>query len=95
MADFSRNIREATKVAERYEASFPQQRGYKRINLVMDITAADGVNGNRPLDYDRWLAADNFNFMHDLSGICRHIDRETGEIGGFFVPRFTKKLVAA
>ena len=95
MSEFSRNIREATKAAERYEAAFPQQRGYKRINLVMDLTAADGVNGNLPLDWDRLLTADDFNFMHDLSGICRHMNRETGKLGDCFLPRFTKRTAFA
>ena len=88
--EFSHNTDFAWKAAARYEAMTPNLgRGYCRINLVMDLCAADGVNGNNPLDWDRLLSADDFNFMHDVAGICRHMNRETGELGGCFLPRFT------
>ncbi len=97
MVEFSASLGQAVKAAERYEtmADTKADRRYKRINLIMDLTAADGVNGNSHLDWDRLLAADDFNFMHDLSGICRHMNRETGELGNCFVPRFTRKQVEA
>jgi hypothetical protein len=53
----------------------------------MDI-AATHASGN-PLDLERLLAADDFNFAHDVFGICRHLDRETGELRNFFSPRFS------
>lgn len=95
-AQFSKNLDQAAKAAERFEALTPRsvRKGYARINLVMDLTAADGVNGNRPLDWERFLSADDFNFMHDLGGISRHIDRTTGRLGGHFLPRFTLKQSA-
>ena len=94
---FSDNRAQAADVAKRYESIVPanERTGYGRINLIMDLTAADGVNGNRPLDWDRLLAADDFNFMHDVCGISRHINRETGELEGFFLPRFTKREAVA
>jgi hypothetical protein len=95
MVDFSRNTERAILAAKRYEGFAGTPRGYKRMNLVMDLTAADGVNGNRPLDWDRLLSADDFNFMHDIAGISRHINRETGELEGHFLPRFTRKLTEA
>lgn len=95
-ADFSRNTKRAVEAAKRYERmTVPLPTGYERINLIMELTAADGVNGNAPLDWDRLLTADDFNFMHDLSGICRHINRDTGELENCFVPRFTKRETAA
>ncbi len=95
-AQFSRNVERAAEAAKRFEGMVPksQRKGYARINLVMDLTAADGVNGNRPIDWDRLLAADDFNFMHDIGGISRHIDRSTGRIGGHFLPRCTLKAAA-
>jgi len=91
-ATFSRNTARAAEAAKRYEKmTRPLPRGYERINLIMDLTAADGVNGNCPLDWDRLIAADDFNFLHDLSGICRHINRDTGELENCFLPRFTKR----
>lgn len=93
---FSRNTREAMMAAERYERLVPasQRRGYTRISLIMDLTAADGVNGNARLDWGRLLNADDFNFLHDLGGIARHLDRETGAITNHFLPRFTLKQAA-
>lgn len=94
MANFSTNMDRAVEAAIRYEALSGKPRGYRRLNLVMDLTAADGENGNKPLDWTRLLAADDANFMHDIGGISRHIDRETGELTGCFVPRFTKRSKA-
>lgn len=56
---------------------------------MMDITAVH-ANGN-PLKLAELLATDDFNFTHDVFGITRHIDRETGKLGGCFVPRFSGK----
>lgn len=47
------------------------------------------------LRLDEWAAADDFNFGHDWFGIGRHLNRETGEMGGCFVPRFAGKSRAA
>ena len=96
MANFSNNSEQAAKAAERYEGlRIGHQRGYERINLVMDLTAADGVNGNRPLDWAKLLAFDDFNFLHDIGGISRHMNRETGRLEGFFVPRCSRALSVA
>lgn len=95
MTNFSGNTESATKACERYERIAGKPRGYKRINLMMDLMAADGVNGNRALDWDRLLEADDFNFLHDIGGISRHMNRDTGELTGFFLPRFTAKQPVA
>lgn len=95
MVEFSRNIQQIGAACDRYEAMWGNKRGYQRMNLVMDLSAADGVNGNDPIDWDRLLSADDFNFMHDIVGISRHMDHETGQIGDFFRPRFTKRAIAA
>lgn len=57
-----------------------------RLNTEMDITAAH-ANGT-PLRLADWLAADDFNFRHDLYGIDRHVNRETGKLMHYFLPRF-------
>ncbi len=56
-----------------------------RTELWMDITAAH-ANGCA-LDLPRLLEADDYNFVHDVAGIRRHIDRRTGQIEGGFLPR--------
>lgn len=61
-----------------------------RVGLVMDITATH-ANGN-PLRLDELLGADNFNFAHDMSGICNCLNRETGKLTRGFRPRFSIPL---
>ncbi|MCK1479288.1 hypothetical protein IVB27_32260 [Bradyrhizobium sp. 197] len=59
---------------------------------VMDIDmdlAATHCNGN-PLRLDDLLKADDFNLLHDVSGIAKHLNRETGKLEGFFSPRFSQ-----
>lgn len=58
-----------------------------RLSLSMDITATH-ANGN-PLRLAELLEADDFNFTHDVYGILRHINRDNGNLEGFFLPRFT------
>lgn len=62
--------------------------GADRMDIVMDITATH-ANGCE-LDLEKMLAADDFNFAHDIVGIYRHIDRSTGKLGNHFLPRFAK-----
>lgn len=64
------------------------QRGdahYKRQDAMMDVTA---VHANAmPLALRLLLAADDGDFAHDVFGIRRWIDRDTGRLG-CFTPRF-------
>lgn len=47
-----------------------------------------------PLDLNRWLEASDFNFLHDLAGIARHMDRSgDGALRDEFRPRFCLKEV--
>jgi hypothetical protein len=58
-----------------------------RISMEMDIIATH-MNGNT-LRLDELLAADDFNFMHDVFGIARHMDRTTGKLTNCFTPRYS------
>ena len=75
------------KLAIRARALETEHGGQARdqMDWVMDFTATH-LNGN-PLDLEKLLKADDFNFMHAAFGICRHLDRETGALGDFFSPR--------
>jgi len=53
--------------------------------LAMDITACH-ANGN-PLNLIELLNANNGNFCHDIYGINRYINRETGKLQDCFLPR--------
>jgi len=58
-----------------------------KVGLAMDIEAVHKIN---PLRLDDLLVADQENFNHDICGILRHLNRETGELDNGFSPRFTK-----
>ena len=53
---------------------------------TMDIIATH-ISGC-PLDLAKLLKADNSNFLHDICGINKHIDRATGKLQDCFAPRF-------
>ena len=61
----------------------------RKSDIVMDLDAVHS-NGN-PLLLDDLLAADDFNFAHDMSGICRKLDRNTGQLTDHFSPRFSRR----
>lgn len=55
------------------------------IDLTMDLVATH-ANGC-PMDWQKLLDAPDGDFGHDVAGIMRHIDRQTGELQDCFVPR--------
>jgi hypothetical protein len=59
---------------------------YKKSDALMDVTACH-ANGC-PLRLQEFLEADASNFAHDAFGIQRHINRDTGKLENFFLPRF-------
>ncbi|MHB1952215.1 MAG: DUF6874 family protein [Sulfobacillus sp.] len=58
-----------------------------RLSLEMDLAA---VHVHTPLRLADFLAADDFDFNHDVWGIQRHIDRKTGLLMDHFFPRFAR-----
>ncbi len=60
-----------------------------RQDVLMDITSCHF--GGQKLRLDDLLAADNVNFIHDVAGINRHLNRETGELMNCFSPRFSAR----
>lgn len=93
MISFKVTLEEAElidKIAARAQAELFGPQGVKQTHMdtTMDLcaTIAQGV----PLFLQELLDTDNFDFSHDIAGIYRHIDRSTGKLGGFFVPRFAK-----
>lgn len=73
----------AMRLALRAGESYPRQ------HAAMDVTAVH-ANGN-PLRLTELRDADEANFGHDVFGIRRHLNRETGQLGGCFVPRFSRR----
>lgn len=80
----------ARSIATRAKAIYAEN-GVKRdrYDIEMDLIATH-ANGC-PLDLARMAEADDFNLMHDVGGIGRHLDRDTGKLTGHFRPRFTRK----
>jgi hypothetical protein len=78
---------------EAWDASPARMRklGADKLSLTMDVTACH-CNGC-PMDLARWLAADDFNFGHDFSGIHRHLSRTSGKLENCFLPRFHQREV--
>lgn len=75
----------ATKIVERADAIAVRMGREPIPQLIMDIVACH-ANGT-PLDLQRLLDAPEFDFVHDVWGIHKHIDRTTGELGDCFLPR--------
>jgi hypothetical protein len=57
--------------------------------LLMDIEACH-CNGAK-LDLKKLMSFDNSNFAHDVFGIHRHLDRNTGKLKNNFWPRSAAK----
>lgn len=65
--------------------------GCTELDIQMDVTACH-ANGC-PLRLDELLAANPFDFAHDIFGIRRFLDRTTGKIDAArFDPRFSAPL---
>jgi len=82
-------FRTIAKIADRATAmglQYEPQIEYPSTDAAMDITAVH-ANGCR-LKLDDLLAADPFDFAHDVFGIRRHLNRETGQLENFFTPRY-------
>lgn len=85
-AKFTESETEAVNlIMERAEHWLPEP-DFDRLTIRMDISA---VHAHTPLDLEEWSKADDENFVHDLGGIRRHLDRDTGKLTDCFVPRFT------
>ena len=58
-----------------------------------DITAASMdiqiVHHNNPLRLQELLDAPDHEFSHDVFGIRKFINRDSGALGGLFVPRYS------
>ena len=59
-----------------------------RLSIYMDISAAHEAC---PLRLGELLDADDVNFAHDVGGIGRHLNRDTGQLLDCFVPRFARQ----
>jgi hypothetical protein len=58
-----------------------------RASIALDLVIA---HRQCPLDLQLLLDSDDGNFSHDVFGIMRHLDRNTGELRDCFIPRFAR-----
>ena len=63
-------------------------RDHDPLALNMDITATHA--NSCPLRLRELLEGPDFDFSHDISGIQFHINRKTGTLEDWFVPRYAK-----
>ena len=79
------------EILQRYERAVFL--GRERMGLMMDLIACH--NGPCKLDLAFLAAASDLDFFHDVGGIYRHFNRETGALDDAFWPRTAAKETAA
>jgi len=62
---------------------------YKRATCASDVSQVHA--GSCPLDLQRLLKASDFDFLHDIFGIKKHLDRRIGRLRNNFRPRTAKR----
>ena len=62
--------------------------GNIKLKMGMDIIACH-ANGCQ-LDLKKLLTLEDADFFHDINGISEHINRNTGKLENFFLPRCAK-----
>jgi hypothetical protein len=80
------------QIVSRFQTDYQSRTGVPPadpLSVNMDLTVTH-LNGT-PLDLDKLLASDNFNFLHDVMGIIRHLNRTTGKLKDHFLPRCARK----
>jgi hypothetical protein len=70
-------------IVNRARVHFPDR---EERDVKMDVLA---THLTKPLRLNELLDADDTNFVHDIVGIERHLDRQTFTLRGGFSPRFT------
>lgn len=86
-AKFAEFTEAESKAVERILDRFEAHGYYERLHWRMNLAAAHYIC---PLDLEALAEADSFTIAHDLGGIERHLDKQTGSLG-FFHPRTAKQ----
>lgn len=78
------------KIADRYMSFVDSLPGRKsdlptKMTLTMDLEVVHYIY---TLDLQRMLDGKFSDLMHDVHGIHYHLDRETGQLGNDFIPRY-------
>ena len=85
MIDWSRGTKEDTALIGKIAKRAVKELGVSQGDVCMDLLACH-THGN-PLDLAALMAAECSDFAHDICGINRHLNRDTGELKDCFSPR--------
>lgn len=64
----------------------------EHVDTLLDVMAVH--QKIQPLRLDDLLNADDLNFIHDITGINRHLDRDNYRLLDGFSPRFSQRAAA-
>ncbi len=79
------------QIADRVERKRNQDdHEFDRMRLMIDIISA--VEADPKINLKTLLSFPDGSFFHDVAGIQKHIDRETGKMTDCFVPRCTREV---
>lgn len=78
-----------TRIVPKLCSIVDENAGDLSLSTRMDLIATH-ANGC-PMDFDRMRKGDDFNILHDIGGIRKNLNRETGRLEGMFLPRFAKQ----
>ena len=81
--DLKKIIAISKRVKKFTKKLFPKEK-FDEQGCMMDISA---VHLKTPLDLDKLLNFEAFDLFHDISGINKHLNRETGKLKNCFSPR--------
>ena len=59
---------------------------WSKVVLVRMLAEA---HAHMPIDLAALLAAPDSDYIYDVFGIAYHSEKNTGRIGGYFIPKFT------
>lgn len=62
--------------------------GIPPLCVIMDLTCA--IQGGLKLDLEGLLNAKPVDFAHDVGGIHINLNRETGKLDNYFLPRYAR-----
>lgn len=71
-------------ILARIENLFPEAH-VNRLHMYMDLATA---HHTCPLMLKELAEAEDQDFAHDIAGIHRHLNRQTGQLEDCFVPRY-------
>ena len=75
--------------------SIPQPLDWAQTKVCMQMDLVATHANGCPMDFERLSNADDLNLLHDVLGINAFINRQTGQLGGEFPPRFASKETAS